>query len=286
MQGSEDDTSLLLDSSLYAHLPVEQREEVSVAAADKKRLLEKIAKLKKKVGKVKEARRKLNQLKQVQGGDEKAKREAWEESLLKAAEGVEEAPLSATGRRIVHLQGEHRKLQIRTKTIDGMMKPLQKNFNSLMEENKELRKKFAEVAERVKAAEANNNEMLQRRISADKRAEDLKKEKDGWMNTRAVPQSQGRGDFQGATRGILKILEQDGRDQQLLEDVREMINKMNVDALSESRGSLNTSLSSLGALKTPNSNKSRRRLLQGSLSELATSDIVSPAPSASSHSGL
>jgi chromosome segregation ATPase len=272
--GSEEDTSLLLDSSLLAHLPKELQEEVSANASEKKRLMEKIAKIKKKLAKVQTAKKKLNRQKKVEAGDEGAKREAWEEQLLKEAEGNEEAPLSATGRKIEQLQGEHRKLQIRTKTIEGMMKPFQKNFNTAMEENKELREKFANVDARIKAQEATNKEMLQRKVDAGKRAKDLKLEKSDRSHVRVMPASQGQAGFSRALKGILEVLELHEVDRKLTEDIR----KMGTEMIGEDSGdSFHNSMASIG---TPTGHKSRRRTLQGSLS----SDLVSPTLSASSHS--
>lgn len=87
-------------------------------------LKEKIAKIQKKIAMHSKKREK--EVEKLSQGPERSNRGLWEESILEAAD--EEVELSDMSKLIEYLQGEHRQLKIQSKTLDGMLKPLRKNF--------------------------------------------------------------------------------------------------------------------------------------------------------------
>jgi chromosome segregation ATPase len=83
---------------------------------------------------------------------------------------------SEIARMVEYLQGKHRKLQIRSKTLNGMIKPLTKNFETLMEENQELCDEFAGIHKKNEVMKASNTELVDRRSAAEKKTKELKGE--------------------------------------------------------------------------------------------------------------
>jgi myosin-5 len=255
---------------------------------ERARLKEKIEKIKKKTAKAEKTRKK--ELGKVKHGidDERAGREAWEESILAA---TNEAAQTETAKLVELVQGEHRKLQIKTKTLDGMIKPLKKNFEVLMEENQELRDEFAEIHKKNEAMKAANTEVIERRNTAEQKTKELKEELKSVSN-KFMPIAHGRLDFQKALKEILELLEKRCKNDQLIEDVTMLAYQCQAEANTlqagadaakefdlacspkKGRKSLGGSFSMIAVPKTTppaksKSAKSRRRTVQGSLSGLS-----------------
>jgi chromosome segregation ATPase len=184
-------------------------------AKERSRLKEKIEKIKKKTAKTEKTRKK--ELDYARNGidTERDGRDAWEATVLAASE---EAVQSETAKMVEYLQGEHRKLQIRSKTFDGMIKPLTKNFETLMEENQELRDEFAGIHKKNEAMKASNTELVDRRSAAEKKTKELKEELKS-VSLKFMPVAHGRLDFQKALKEVLEMLEKRCKDGQLIEDV-------------------------------------------------------------------
>ena len=273
----ESDATLTIQAVVRRWLIRKHYDKVLEKAAERGRLNRKISKLQRKVAKVKENRRKELHQKGLAGEDAgQIMRQAWEESLLKAeaAGEIEEQPLSETGRKIEALQAEYRQLQVRTKTIEGMMRPLKKNFDGKVEENNEWRKKFTDIDDRIKAVEARNQEYTQRRIAAEKRTQELKNELSGSSPGKYSPNKMSHGSsshFPRALRQILAILEAECKDARLVEDMQEKIGPIVTDAMMES--SLSMSMTDF-VPTTPG--QSNRRTLQGSFS--SGLGLGSPSP--------
>jgi myosin heavy subunit len=93
-------------------------------AAERAHLKEKLKKIQKKIEI--QSKKREKEVEKLSQGPDLANRDSWEESILSA--GDEEVELSEMGKLVEYLQSEHRQLQIRSKTLDGMLKPLRKNF--------------------------------------------------------------------------------------------------------------------------------------------------------------
>lgn len=222
-------------------------------------------------------------------------RQYWEESILNQGEGEEEEELSPTGRLIEQLQAQHKALQVRTKTVEGMLKPLKKNLKTLQEEYQKYKDAFLKHDEKRKAVEWSNGELVRRRKAAEQKSQDFQNELNG-ISTKMAPLTSGPVDynFLRGMKGIMDIMEEECGDPQLVADVREMIMRLNQGALSDSvdgltdspprqpvtrrRGSLTGSSFSAhgnrsfsGAPRTPGSAQSGRRMLQKSLNDLTFS---------------
>lgn len=257
-------------------------------AKERGNLRDKIEKIKKKTGKIEKTR--IKELEKAQNGidTEGAGREAWEESVLaESEEGVH----SEIAMMVEFLQGEHRKLQIRSKTLDGMIKPLKKNFEILMEENTALRDEFAEIHKKNEAIKASNKESVEKRGAAGKRASELKEELKSASN-RFMPVAQGRLDFQKALKEILELLEKRCKDGQLIEDVTLVAYQCQADAKTLQAGAedaneaefqfspqkqkmLGGQFSNASTRRSALSTKARRSAVRGSLAGL-DSAIGSP----------
>ncbi len=246
-------------------------------------------------------------------------KQAWEASVLSGSDEGE-TELSPTGQLIVDLQREVRSLEVRTKTLDGMMKPLQKNMATLQEAFDKFRGRYLEIEEQTKALEANKKELIRRRLEAEKKTEEHSSEFLGMSN----PFNVGPIDFnfQRAFYGIMEILETHSQDEELLEDIQDMIQAFSVVDNTETEGPLNFSpqkrrsmggsysnlggsnsklggsysnlggsYSNLGgspsklslSSKTPRSGgsggRSRRRILQGSLTAMGSPSLAASSPS-------
>lgn len=176
---------------------------------------EKIQKLKRKIAKTEKAREK--ELDKARNGidTERAGRDVWEESVMAA---TDEVVKSETAKMVEYLQGEHRKLQIKTKTLDGMIKPLKKNFEALVEENKTLREEFVEIQKKNDELKASNKDLVAQRDAAEEKKEKLKAELKSVSN-RFLPMAHGKLDFQKALSQIVEMMEARCTDEQLVEDV-------------------------------------------------------------------
>lgn len=193
---------------------------------ERTRLKEKIQKIKKKAAKADKTRKKELEMAKNGIDIDRAGREAWEESVLTASE---ETAQTETAKMIEYLQGEHRKLQIKSKTLDGMIKPLKKNFETLMEENKELREEFKEIQQKNEAVKAANKELVDRRNAAEKKTKEFQDELK-LVSDRFMPVAHGRRDFQNALKEILDTLKMRCKDEQLIEDVTLLAYQCEADA--------------------------------------------------------
>ena len=199
---------------------------------ERKRHQVKIQKLQKKLQRVQKERRELSK-KGVVSGD---MRQYWEESVLKkmdASEDDREEELTPLGHAVELLQMEHKELQVRYKMAEGVLRPLQKNVQTLMEKYEKHREAFNYHDEKRKAQDASNKELIERRKALEQKTHDLMDELNG-ISTKTAPLSTGPGDYnmlQGM-KGIMDIMEQKCRDPDLVSDVREMIRELNIGASS------------------------------------------------------
>mmetsp|Transcript_17422 Transcript_17422/g.26931 ORF Transcript_17422/g.26931 Transcript_17422/m.26931 type:complete len:1192 (+) Transcript_17422:264-3839(+) len=259
----------------------------------------KIEKLSKKIAKSEKAQRKEIE-KAKKGVDmERAGREAWEESVLAASTDAAE---NEKTKMIEYLQNEHRKLQIKSKTLDGMLKPLKKNFDALMEENKMLRQEFAEIHKKNEDFKKRNKELIERRDAAGKKTKSLKDELKSVSN-KFMPVAHGRLDYQKALKEIMEMLETRCKNGQLVEDATLIAYECHAEASSLQAGvdaaelelspkrrakqRMGASMSNLGSsfsgglslTKTPQSarapgSKKNRRSVQAALNGVGS--LVSP----------
>jgi myosin heavy subunit len=226
-------------------------------------LREKIHKIKRKIAKSDKQRKK--ELEKIEMGmkSEMAGREAWEESAMAASH---EAAKDEEAKMVEFLQAEHRKLQIKTKTMGGMVKPLKKNFETLMQENKELREEFAEIHKKNESIKTVNKELVDKRTAAEKNTAQLRIELKTVSN-RFMPVANGRLDFQKALKEILEMLEARCKDDQLFEDVTLLAYQCQADAKGLQAGV--DAAKEVEEMMSPRSKA--KRSLGGSLSKLGKS---------------
>ena len=195
---------------------------------ERKRHQAKISKLQKKLQRVQKERRELSKQGVVSGD----MRQYWEESVLKkmdTSEDNHEEELTPLGHAVELLQMEHKELQVRYKMAEGVLRPLQKNVQTLMKEYEKHREDFNYHDEKRKAQDASNMELIERRKALEQKSDDLMDELNG-ISTKTAPLSTGQGDYnmlQGM-KGILDIMEAKCRDPDLVADVRDMIRELNI----------------------------------------------------------
>jgi myosin heavy subunit len=189
-------------------------------------LREKLNKIKRKIAKSEKQRKKEVEKIEMGMESEMAGREAWEASVMAASH---EAAKDEEEKIVEFLQAEHRKLQIKTKTMEGMVKPLKKNFETLMQENKELREEFAKIHKTNESIKAASKELVDKRTAAEKKTARLREELKTVSN-RFMPVANGRLDFQKALKEILDMLEARCKDDQLFEDVTYLAYQCQADA--------------------------------------------------------
>jgi chromosome segregation ATPase len=182
---------------------------------DKTHLLDKIEKIKKKIAKAKKQREKELE-KAKQGVNIEHSKGIWE-----ATQSGYHVQLSEEGKRVEYLQNEHRQLQISVRSAAGMLKPLNKNFDTLMDENKQLRDEFQEVHKRNERAKKANKELIDKREAAEKKVEELKKEF-AELNARFAPAASGRVDFQNGLHDLLQLIQARCADDALVDEVMDM----------------------------------------------------------------
>lgn len=85
---------------------------------------EKLKKIQKKISF--QQRKRDKEIEQLSQGPRLASRELWESEMIRDED--ENTELSEMAQYVEFLQSEHRQLQIQQKTLEGMMKPLRKNF--------------------------------------------------------------------------------------------------------------------------------------------------------------
>jgi myosin-5 len=177
-------------------------------------LREKLHKIKRKIAKSETKRKELEKI-EMGMESEMAGRDAWGESVMADSH---EAAKDDEAKMVEFLQAEHRKLQIKTKTMEGMVKPLKKNFETLMQENKELREEFAEIHKTNESVKAVSKELVDKRTAAEENTAQLREELKTVSN-RFMPVANGRLDFQKTLKEILDLLEARCKDDKLFGDV-------------------------------------------------------------------
>jgi myosin-5 len=199
---------------------------VLLKSKDRLALREKLNKIKRKIAKSEKLRKR--ELEKIEKGveSEMAGREAWEESVMASAHEVAK---DEAAKVVEFLQAEYRKLQIKTKTMEGMVKPLKNNFETLMQENTELREEFAEIHKKNESIKAVNKELVDKRTAAEKKTGQFREELKTVSN-RFMPIANGRLDFQKALKEILDMLEARCKDGQLFEDVTLLAYQCQADA--------------------------------------------------------
>ena len=251
-------------------------------AIERSNLKEKVEKLKKKIAKAKKNQRK-EMGKAQKGVDlDNMGRDQWEASVLAASD--DEVALSETAKRVEHLQNEHRKLQIKSKTLEGMLKPLKKNFDTLMEENNGLRAEFAEVHKKNEELKKKNKELIERREAAEKKTKSMKQQLKS-ASIQVMPDAQGRLDYQKALKEIMTILKKRCHNKQIVKDATSIASDCQAAGKSlqaEADASERESLSP--KVRTPKSRKGQR--LGDSFSGLSTSERVIASMNNSSPGGL
>lgn len=254
---------------------------VFVRLKDRLCLLDKVERIKKK--KIKMEKNREKELEQAKlGVDIDQGRGIWEAAQLE--EGVVE--LSDAAQVVEYLQGDLKELQIKLKTQDAVLKPLQKNFDALMDENKKLRKDFQEAHERNEKANKANEELVKRRESAEKKSAELKEELKDLSNMYA-PAANGRLDYQMGLNHILELIRDRCDDDELVSDVFDLGQKVHSEAsemqatatakyeqnLLNSPENVKRRLRSGGGTpKTPHSSsaRSRRHILHASLGKIGS----------------
>jgi len=266
---------------------------------EKSRLLDKVEKIKKKIAKTKKQKEKELE-KAKKGIDTEHEREIWEAGILDG----ERMKLSEKAKLVEYLQSEHRELQIKIKTQEGMLKPLKKNFDTLMEENKGLREEFQKVHKKNESIKKTNKDLIDRREAAEKKTKELKAELTE-LNTKFAPAASGRIDFQNGLNDIMQLMQDRCEDDKLLDEIMGLGQEVFSDAQGlqeEAKAKYEQSLFNspervkrrLG-VRTPQGNKGRRGLfnrntslgnlgaslgdLQASLGDLGDlEDLNSPGP--------
>ncbi|KAG7372107.1 myosin C [Nitzschia inconspicua] len=248
-------------------------------------LLDKIDRIQKKVNKVKKNRKK--ELEQAQRGiDIDHGRDIWEASQLH----IEDIELSEAAQAIELLQGEHKELQIKLKTQVAVLKPLQKNFDKLMEENKKLREDFQQAHERNERTKKANQDLITRHEDMEKQTAKLKEELAN-LSKMYAPAANGRLDFQMGLNDILEMIRDRCDDGELVEEVFNLGQQVH-NAASEMQAEANAKyeqnvlnspenvkrrLRSGGTPKTPNiaSARSRRNILNASFGKIGSPGLGS-----------
>jgi myosin-5 len=247
---------------------------------DKANLMKKIGMIKKKIAKIQTKREKELE-KARQGVDIDHGREIWENAIVEGGE----IELDETAQLVEFLQAEHRQYQIQIKTKDGILKPLQKNFDTLMEENKKLREEFEEVQARNEKAKKANQELIDRRVAAENRIQQLKEELNELSNM-YTPAANGRMNFQMGLNEILEMIRDRCDDDDLIDEVFGMgeqanskTNELQAEAnakyetdLMNSPQNVKRRLKAGGTPKTPHqySAKSRQNILHASLGAIGS----------------
>jgi myosin V len=243
-------------------------------------LLDKIERIKKKIAKMKKNREKELELAK-QGVDMEHGRDHWEAAQLEE----EDIELSKTAQIIEFMQADHKDLQIKLKTQDAVVKPLQKNFDAVMEENKKLREDFQQAHERNEKAQKANQDLINRREAAERKTAELKEELKNLCNM-YTPAANGRVDFQMGLNDILEMIRDRCDDDDLVDEVfnlgqqvHNQASEMQAEATAKYEHNLMNSpdnvkrrLRSGGTPKTPHSSsaRSRRHILHASLGKIGS----------------
>jgi chromosome segregation ATPase len=196
------------------------------------RLRDKNHKLNKKLLKIQKERQELAK-KGVVSGDI---RQSWEEGILNHQHDAEmEDDLTPTGYAIEQRQKELKELQLIYKVADGILKPLHKNLQALMETYAEYQAEYVKHDEERKASELKIEKLIKRRKEAEARIQALNDELNG-KATKMSPMTMGTAEYHcvNGMHGIMAILKAECKDKELIEDVGEMVRELKATALSDS----------------------------------------------------
>ncbi|KAL3908008.1 MAG: hypothetical protein SGARI_003262 [Bacillariaceae sp.] len=257
---------------------------------EKAHLLDKIEKINKKIAKTQTKREKELE-KARQGVDTENGRDIWENALIEG----EEIELDETAQMVEFLQAEHRQCQIQIKTKEGIIKPLQKNFDTLMKENEAIRKQFEEVHARNERVKKVNQELIDRQEAAEKKTKQLKEELNELANMYS-PTANGRMKYQSGLNEILEMIRDRCDDDDLIDEIfttgeeaNYKTNELQAEATAKYETDLINSPQNVkrrlkvgGTPKTPNqySAKSRRNIMHASLGDIGSPGL-STTPSRS-----
>lgn len=195
---------------------------------ERAQLRQKIERLRRKIAKSKKARqRELEKARLGIDPDRLGGRQMWEEAILDADNHGSE--LSESAKVVEYLQSEHRQLRIKSKSTDGMLKPLKKNFDALMEENKGLRDDFQIVHSKNERIKLVNKELIEKREAAESRVKELKTEMVE-LSAKFSPIAHGRMDFQRGLHEMLKLIQDRCRDEGLIDDVMDIAQRAHSEA--------------------------------------------------------
>lgn len=189
-------------------------------AKERALLKQKVEKIKRKIAKSKRSReRELEKAKHGVDPNRLGGRQIWEEAVLDADN--HELELSESAKVVEYLQSEHRQLKIKIKTMDGTLKPLKKNFDSLMDENKALREDFQGAHAKNEKLKNANKELVTKRETAENKIKELKSELAD-LSAKFAPATQGRMDFHRALHEILQLVQDRCKDDNLIDDVMDI----------------------------------------------------------------
>jgi len=232
-----------------------QMKAIWILVEERNRQRGKVNTLNKKFRRIQKERENLSKKGNVSGN----MRQYWEESILKKLEpsqstsnifggsgGDDEEELTPTGREIQLLQMEHKELKIRYKTIEGILRPLQKTQKNLMNEYEKHRETFTYHEGKGKEQGEHNDKLIARRQELEQRSIDLTDELRGdgkpsslrnSMRFSSLEKGGGSGGAGGgggdnnanllqAMEDIMKIMETECSDPTLVADIRKKIDEL------------------------------------------------------------
>jgi myosin-5 len=192
---------------------------------EKNHLLEKVEKIKKKIAKTK--KKKDEEMKKAKFGfDIEQDIKGTLEHSVVAGDFTE---ISETAHMVELLQSDYKQLQIRIKTQEGVLRPLKKNFDVLMEEQKALRDDYQKAHEKNEAIRKVNKELIEKREADLKKVEELKVELKH-LHEKFAPVAHGRVDLQNGLQDILELIRNRCEDDDLVDDVLDVGRKAYSDA--------------------------------------------------------
>ena len=97
-----------------------------------------------------------------------------------------------------------------------LLKPLKKNFDMLMDENKSLREEFQVIHEKNEKVKKANKDLLRRQKDGEKKIKDLQKEL-VQLTSKFAPAASGRLDFQQGMNEMLKMIQEQCDDDKLVD---------------------------------------------------------------------
>jgi chromosome segregation ATPase len=191
---------------------------------------EKIKILHKKLARVQQERQEIAKKGVVSGNI----RQNWEDSILKKEEEAEheEEELSPMAYQIHLLQLDHKDLQVRYQMVKGILRPLQKNLQTLMDQYHKHREAYDGHDGQRKALDESNGELIRRRKELERKIQEFQDEINGISNKAArLAQGPVNNNILKGMKDIMNIMKTECRDKELVADIREMIRQFNSGAL-------------------------------------------------------